>query len=172
MSIVSTQLAFRAVELLGDGEWHDYEQTVRELMKLIPPGIAKRKVEARRKAGMAQRRAQGIPKGTLRPTPVDEQVRSGKRQYVTDFLGNARIFEREKLDGHRPKQPRQTRYGPTVRMIAAPRSLNADVQRARADRLELEVVRLHDQVLDLRKYLVEIGHADAAERLAPETDPP
>lgn len=47
-----TQWYLRAVELLEDGEWHDYKQVVREAAKVIPPGKALRRNEQMRQAAV------------------------------------------------------------------------------------------------------------------------
>lgn len=163
-------LTRRAVELLDDGQWHDYEAVRAQMMKLIPPGIAWRKAEQIRLAGERQRRREGAPEmANPRRTTREIQVESGRKHMVSQMLENSRIYERDKLTSSgRPQTGGGS--GRRIRMIAQPRLVKGDFQRQRAERLELEIIRLKDQIVDLRKYLVEIGHADVAERLAPETN--
>jgi hypothetical protein len=44
----------RAVELLSDGEWHDYTEIVRKVAIVIPPGLAMRRSETDRIAAARQ----------------------------------------------------------------------------------------------------------------------
>lgn len=84
----------RARHILSDGEWHDYEALLRELMRMVPPGRAARAAE-RHRVGQAARRARyrgdeltGVPA----PTRVNDPDRvrdTGARLIVRKVLGDA-----------------------------------------------------------------------------------
>lgn len=38
----------RALEVLADGEWHDYRVTIKDIAAAVPPGVAMRRAEAQR----------------------------------------------------------------------------------------------------------------------------
>ena len=154
MSALGNQLARRAAELLADGEWHNYEQVFNELAKLVPPGFAIRENEK-------ARRGSGGPAARKKVRPAEELIESGRRMYVRDVLSNPRNYESTKAT--RPRDPERQ-----IRMIAKPRALVLDAYSQATERLHLRLDTLQDQVDALRKYLAEIGHAEAAERLAPQ----
>jgi hypothetical protein len=82
----------RVTELLGDGQWHNYEATVRELGKLIPPGIAVRKVEKERLGeGTKQRGGTPAPAKRKHALPIEKQVENGRRSLVRVFLKHKRF---------------------------------------------------------------------------------
>jgi hypothetical protein len=107
---LSPQLA-RAYELLADGEWHEREQLVRELGKVIPPGVALRYNEARRRQDPNRRRARGQPTSATAERVVSRStsflVEAGRRRLA--FLA-LRAFVQEERDGavyvHRERRPR------------------------------------------------------------------
>lgn len=89
-TMVGGTLAERAWQLMGDGEWHDYDAVTRELMKVVPPGIAVRQAEVDR-----QQRGGGRNPGWVSP-PVRKQnidplrqVATGQRTIVRQLLKNA-----------------------------------------------------------------------------------
>lgn len=87
------QLVERAHELLGDGEWHSYEQVARELCRLVPPGKAIRRSENERFHSTGKRYAKGeYPQERVRYRDTSELIRTGARSYVRDFLHH-RNFE-------------------------------------------------------------------------------
>lgn len=90
----------RGLELLADGEWHEWDRLVSEIAKLVPPGLAKRKAE-----WVRTRRA---VRGGREPAPrafakSDEfLIRVGSRRLVYDRLvASTRIERRTDEDGRR-----------------------------------------------------------------------
>lgn len=88
----ANELLMRVCELLDDHEWHDYESVVRELGKLIPPGVAIRRNELDR-----SQQSEGRPRHMR--TSEERQIQSGKRGITRDAM-RSRYFER-KSDGAR-----------------------------------------------------------------------
>ncbi len=74
----------RAEEILADGEWHSGRELMREALKVIPPGIAVRITEVRRRS--AQRRHAGEPGERVRELNMETLVAMGK---VAIFQGMA-----------------------------------------------------------------------------------
>jgi hypothetical protein len=97
----------RAVELLEGGEWHDFEAVMRELGKLVPPGVAIRRAERTR------RLATGTPE-RQRPRPTERQIESGKRQIVRETISRP-DFERDPLGA--PKR---------IRLLSVPLSIGRE----------------------------------------------
>lgn len=88
-------LAYRE---LADGRWHDYEQLVRTMSGLVPPGQAIRNAEATR-VGLIRRRAaargQPLPAGyeplRQRRASREELIRAGSRNIVRKALNGSRL---------------------------------------------------------------------------------
>jgi hypothetical protein len=84
----------RARRLLADGAWHDYEQVIRQLIKIIPPGRAIREAEKLRVA-QARKRARYAssppPEAAPRRSPPDlDRLReTGARSIVRKMLNGA-----------------------------------------------------------------------------------
>lgn len=85
-------LTVRALELLEDGQWHDREAILRELMRLITPGVAFRVNETARVYATGNE---------VRTKPITEQraVISGARRKALLTLNRARRIERRLVDG-------------------------------------------------------------------------
>lgn len=84
----------RARHILSDGKWHDYEDLLRELMRMVPPGRAARAAE-RHRIGQASRRARyrgtvlsGVPVST-RVNDPDRVRNTGARLIVRKLLSDA-----------------------------------------------------------------------------------
>lgn len=81
----------RVQEVLSDGEWHDFEQVVRDAMRLVPPGKAFRHAERnrlRQHPGPRTRGDEGVA------------IHSGQRQIVATsiYAGIKRgVLERRKF---------------------------------------------------------------------------
>jgi hypothetical protein len=163
-STTHRRLGERAIELLSDREWHPYEPVLRDLSRLVPPGVAIRKSEAMRKTSARLHNGPAVRK---RPRPVDELIRSGARAIVRDFL-RTRTFE---IDGVGPPGGSYTRREREdmrrIRLVGMPRSARTDPVKKRADRLEYELTIARDQLMALAGVLVELGHGDDVKRLAP-----
>lgn len=154
---LSYELARRADELLGDGEWHNYEATMRALIRLVPPGRAMRQNEHDRIGsgyGMG-------PPARKQPRDTGDMITSGARTIVRQFL------ESVAFEATPPKMPRDPER--QIRQLGRHRALTGDPYRQQRDRLEVQLETARDQIKALRAYLVEIGHGEAADRLAPET---
>lgn len=78
----------RAEILLADGEWHQYERVVSQLIRLVPPGVAARRAEAMRKASSNY---EG-PEKRVRHRDLDQVIRTGARAVVKDVLRDERAF--------------------------------------------------------------------------------
>jgi hypothetical protein len=174
MNPVQDEIARHAVELLADRKWHDLETVLRQLGVHIPPQFAVRHVErSRRKARPGNPTLP--PPARKRQRSTDEIITSGRRAMVLEFLRHP-IFEitpgRPGAVGPGGRLPRK------LRMVGDPTKLRAmrhDPLVERSNKLEIRVAwletanhELADTVAKLRKYLVENGHEDAANRLAPD----
>lgn len=75
----------RADEILADGEWHDGKTVMQEAAKLIPPGIAARKMEANR---ALNREAEGRDPDAPRKVevPLSRLITMGKRSLTQKML--------------------------------------------------------------------------------------
>jgi hypothetical protein len=175
MNPLSNELARRADELLGDGQWHDLESVMLQLMKLVPPGRAMRVNERERKSSTGAHYPPGTPVPERRvPRSREQLITSGARTLVRDFLSNPKVFEVDR-PGHHGNH--QASLGRRIRMIGTLRAVRADTLRdslartqLRAEHLQARLEAEHERVAQLRKYLVEIGHEEAANRLAPDGD--
>lgn len=83
----------RARELLADGGWHDYEQVMRELVKVIPPGRAVREADSLR---VAQVRKRARYAGR---TPPDKPARQRHGDLDRIRTTGARAIIRKMLNG-------------------------------------------------------------------------
>jgi hypothetical protein len=91
----------RVHELLGDGKWHNFEQAVAELGKLIPPGIAMRVSE--------QDRRRHTPGPRSQPRDVERQIQTGRRIIVRAMFKTARFETDRPGDPRRPVPQRRIR---------------------------------------------------------------
>lgn len=98
----------RVTELLEDGEWHDFEEVLAQLMKLIPPGRALRRTEA-------MRRYKSDAEERQRPFSQERQIASGKRAIAKDALAKPYI-EIYPLGKVKNKRVRMTELPPKVRV--------------------------------------------------------
>lgn len=175
---LSPAFAAKAAELLGDREWHSYEQVIREMSKLVPPGIAIRRNEVDRQHNYLTRT--GRPGTAPKNYRSDEErIRSGARSIVRDYLNKKLVFEKDQP----PSYPGAKDPGRQIRMIGTPRPAHPvrdDGDRESAStnttnrwlskeviRLSDEMGRLKDQVAAMRGYLLGTGHLAAVERLDP-----
>lgn len=86
-------------ELLEDGEWHETEKIINVLVKLVPPGRAKRKAEWIR---VGRARAAGRPAPERSKPRSDEfLIRSGARRIVRDAIARTLRVEHKMEDGVR-----------------------------------------------------------------------
>lgn len=81
----------RAKELLADGEWHDYEELLSELGKLIPPGMAFRAAERSRRNSLKSRGLEVKPRTVEQP--YERLVATGRRVILMDKLRPRYGFE-------------------------------------------------------------------------------
>jgi len=161
-------LATRADELLGDGQWHNYEKTIRALLRLVPPGRAMRRNEMDR---VANRKTQGKSADIARKRPATAQQRiySGARSITRDFLTTGAFETNRKGQPNHADNERQIRQVHQHRALEA----NRDPLRVQRDRFEAEAMQLREYVDRLEGYLKDNGHADAIDRLkAGDESPP
>lgn len=168
-----TEMANRATELLGDGQWHPYEQVLNALMPLVPPGLALRKSEQERLASLQTRKKEAKPR--TRPRTTEELIRSGQRSVARSFLQNKGVFEADRPGSHHIGG----NHGRNIRMIGRHRLAQAGTVveqrqqlidentelRAKLRHNERTITGLRDQVAVLREYLHRLGEGPAAERL-------
>lgn len=166
------QLAEKATELLGDGEWHQHEKIMRALMKLVPPGPALRRSEQDRLAWLRQRGREDAPRKRERAT--EDQVYSGQRAIVRDFLHNKGVFETNKAGSpHGGTFDRQIRMVGRHKLVAEGHAadLRAKLEAENRDlRRELSEVRgrlreSEELVGELRDCLTHNGLRDQATRI-------
>lgn len=80
----------RALEVLQDGSWHQMEDVVTEMAKVIPPGRAMRHAEDRRKAsGMNPQK----PAERRVPRSTEFLVQVGARHIAKDGLKHSKRLE-------------------------------------------------------------------------------
>lgn len=91
-----SELALKIIELLEDGEWHDYEKTIREAGKIIPPGRAMRRAEQARRGANPN-----SPSERARPLPPERLVATGRRYIVRDGLRGGHVETKTDSDGVR-----------------------------------------------------------------------
>lgn len=84
----------RAVQVLIDGEWHDEEQVLLAMMRVIPPGQAMRRAESKRRGQRAAARARfESPHRQVQRDP--ETLRAmGARAIAGDLLRHSKRIER------------------------------------------------------------------------------
>lgn len=85
-----------AYKILDDGQWHDYEDVLRKIQKVITPGVAVRAAEAVRKS------TSGAPEVRAKGRSQEFLIASGKRHVARSALrGSARIEHDRSDGGHR-----------------------------------------------------------------------
>lgn len=101
------------MEVLQDGEWHDYVEVVREVAKVVPPGKALRKAEQLRLAS-ARRPGEHLSYTAERRVvqrPTEQLIEYGAYAIVRAVLLASPSFEiepRGKLTRDGPKRVRFT----------------------------------------------------------------
>jgi hypothetical protein len=113
------QIARRAVEILMDGQWHDEQQVIRDLSRLIPPGVAMRRNERDRRMSTAGRQAPD------RPTPSEVPPRKYQRAPDKLIASGARAILREVFQGN----TYEIKDG-QIRLKRLPRAVRGDQLRA------------------------------------------
>lgn len=93
----------RASELLSDGEWHDREEIMREMGKVIPPGIAIRFQEQVRAGRRTQRLKNNLPVVSESPERIvprenNTLITMGRRGLALKALHAARRVETKRLE--------------------------------------------------------------------------
>lgn len=86
----------RALELLADGRWQNYETVVRHLIKVIPPGKAIRTADSLRVAQARKRsRRAGLPDPgsvqRVRAHDLDRVRETGARTIIRKMLTSSRF---------------------------------------------------------------------------------
>jgi hypothetical protein len=109
----------KALELLADGEWHNYRTTLREIASAVPPGVAIRRTERARK-----RRVGAESTRKYRANNNERLIEIGALSIARDVIADASWFEIE---------PRGTQQTATkkIRLIPAkvpPKGVQGDGQ--------------------------------------------
>lgn len=86
----------RAIQILADGQWHQYEKVVWEVAKAVPPQVAINRTEAIRIARYLQcHPGEGLTKKDVpprkRPATHDTLIRVGATAIATDIVRNKRF---------------------------------------------------------------------------------
>lgn len=103
----------RAVELLEGKGWVDLEPVLRELIKLVPPGIAMRKTEDDRVRNV------GSPKPRVRYQDTEDLVRTGARAYIRSTVLKVEAYEMRWLNDRLQQ----------IQLVYLPRSVRGDRMR-------------------------------------------
>lgn len=100
-----TAVYYYALQVLADGQWHDYDKTVWEVAKGVPPQIAIRKAENSRKLAWL-RSHPGKTKADVPPRKkgqaVELQIRTGAKAMARSVLSNIK-FEHVMLEDTKQK---------------------------------------------------------------------
>lgn len=105
----------KTLELLSDGEWHDYEQLLREVIKVVPPGVALRYAQTKRfhmakqnakkrltpeefKEWLATHKPSTHEATQERSKDENTQIRVGARAKVVDSLNKSTRVEKRRVD--------------------------------------------------------------------------
>gem|GEM_PF-6991697 len=127
MSALHAQLAARATELLGDGLWHPFEQTMRSLIKLVPPGLALRRNE-RDRLRLHRQRGVNVGGPRVQQRPTEELIFSGARAIVRDNQHGFGLIQPSFASSTRAIRPaRRTSSSPTRRVTASTKSERAEL---------------------------------------------
>lgn len=165
---LAADLAIRAVELLGDGEWHSYPEVMREMAKRIPPGVAMRRAESLR-ARKRRSTDPAAPAERVKARSTEALIKSGSQDYVKNVLQNRRLYEIKPNYG--AGAPRAGWIDDRkIRMIELPKWAKAQYRRptvAEYRQQAEDIERLRDQVANLRIYLIGLGHEKRANEIAP-----
>lgn len=155
------KLAVRATELLGDRQWHPFVKLHYELMQVVPAGEARRRYLS---SFARERKRKGVPldQPRHRPMTMQQEIASGQRHIVTEFLTNGSVFEtnRPGTPHPRPDQPERM-----IRMVKAHRGAAQDPVRAELNNALYDNELLHDAVAALRKHIVDAGLPDPVKKL-------
>lgn len=109
----------RAVELCEDGAWHDYEELITVLGRMVEPGPAMRRVER-------DRLYTGGPAQRTKGSETHRLIASGKRSLVRDFLHKPWFEKKPAGQTHPdPLNPRQIRLAQVPARIQYERRLAA-----------------------------------------------
>jgi hypothetical protein len=124
----------RLHELIGDGQWHDVEPVIRDLTKLVPPGVAIRYNERnRRKAGGAG------PEQRVRPIAPEDAIRAGARGLINATIGVTNGSYELRWDN----------YTRQVRQVREPRQVATDRRNAERLRPAFNGLAEHFKQLDM-----------------------
>lgn len=87
--MAETDVWIKARELLADGQWHAREDLIAQLMVLVPPGVAYRKIEDRRRR--RQQKWSGRSTDRTKPRDASDVIHSGQRKIAVDTLTAAKL---------------------------------------------------------------------------------
>lgn len=135
---MTEQIHRRAVEILDGGGWHDMEDVIADLSRLVPPGRAIRRNER-------DRAASGGPPTRHNPLPVEEMIRSGARSIVRELIRKQR---------HRAPVY-ETEHG-KVRLVGLPRNVTSD--RKNGEILLPALERLYSETPRTFRHLQTLAH--------------
>lgn len=141
-----TEMALRAVELLGDGKWHSLEETIVKLRSTIPPGPAMRSAELERRLALGIGKGEPMPPRRFPDTPLSRLIQIGQRTLARNFLTDGSGFE---VDPGVPGNGREARVlnaARRIRMVAPPRAAHGNPNRIERDQLKAQIEHLSGRV--------------------------
>lgn len=94
----------KILEILSDGEWHDYKDVRDSAARLVPPGVAFRQAEANR---VRHYQRQGREVVERKYGSREDTVLSGQRAFVNKSLTN--LIRRGRVEAVYGAQPRRKR---------------------------------------------------------------
>ena len=156
---LTVQIHRRAYELAGDGEWHDFEDLLRELAKMVPPGIAMRRSEydRMRAARKSQQKedAEGVGRVKARATKgrVIERDKGALIRGAARRMVRMLFIATQKKEGY--VSPFEVSDG-KIRYIRTPMAIRSDQLRAEVSKPILD---------DLAEVLIADGNSGAIDRL-------
>lgn len=103
----------RLVEVLRDGEWHDYGDVVKEASQEVPDELAYNKAEYYREYHYRRR---GLEPASRRYGDKDDTIRTGQRFIVSKAIqqlkrrGEVEVLYEQDSSGRTRKRPSKIRY--------------------------------------------------------------
>lgn len=103
----------KLLDILSDGEWHDYEQLIQECAPMVPPGLAWRKAEQNRLKYYEREKREAEPRHYGDRTNT---ILTGQRAVIQRALVNIR--KQRRMDTEYQDIPNSKRLRPTrIRLI-------------------------------------------------------
>lgn len=101
-----------AAELLADGEWHNYSEIVRKASKVVPPGVAMRKIETIRLASARKHKGYSNPSQRKIMRSDTRLIEYGALAVARQVLSGSVLFEIEPRGTKQADGPKRIRLAP------------------------------------------------------------